>query len=91
MAKDEKPARGATKCTGAGRTVDEARETALTACRINTRGGDCKLYAIGQHLAGNRADANLIEDFPCQSRAPGQVDGKRLRSQETSTAAPSAN
>ena len=39
--------------TGAGRTVDEARETALTACKINTRGGDCKLYAVGQHLAGN--------------------------------------
>ena len=39
--------------TGAGRTADEARENALTACKINTRGGDCKLYAIGQHLAGN--------------------------------------
>jgi dienelactone hydrolase len=39
--------------TGAGRTVDEARENAVTACKINTRGADCKLYAIGQHLAGN--------------------------------------
>jgi hypothetical protein len=38
--------------TGAGRTSDEARENALTACKINTR-GDCKLYAIGWHLAGN--------------------------------------
>ena len=39
--------------TGAGRSVDEARENAVTACRINTRGADCKPYAIGQHLAGN--------------------------------------
>ncbi len=39
--------------SGAARTADEARENALTACKINTRGGDCKLYAIGQHLAGN--------------------------------------
>jgi hypothetical protein len=53
MAKDEKPASGATKCTGAGRTVEELRETAVIACKINTRGGDCKPYAFGQHLAGN--------------------------------------
>lgn len=39
--------------TGAGRIVDEARENAVIACRINTRGADCKPYAIGQHLAGN--------------------------------------
>ena len=34
-----------------GRTIDEARENARADCKANTRGGACKLYAIGQHLA----------------------------------------
>jgi dienelactone hydrolase len=39
-------------CGGAiGRTIDEARENAMADCKANTRGGACKLYAIGQHLA----------------------------------------
>jgi len=36
---------------GIGRTADEARENAMAECKANTRGGACKLYAIGQHLA----------------------------------------
>ncbi|WP_076866736.1 dienelactone hydrolase family protein [Bradyrhizobium mercantei] len=39
--------------SGFGRTSTEAREPALTKCKINTRGGDCKLYAVGQKLAGD--------------------------------------
>jgi hypothetical protein len=41
--------------TGAGRIVDEARENAVTACRINTRGADCKPYAIVSTLLGTEA------------------------------------
>ena len=39
--------------TGFGRTSIEAREPALAKCKINTRGGDCKLYAVGQKLASD--------------------------------------
>ena len=39
--------------TGTGRTADEARDNAVITCKINTRGGDCRPYAISQHLAGN--------------------------------------
>ena len=39
--------------TGFGRTSVEAREPALTNCKIGTRGGDCKLYAVGQRLVGD--------------------------------------
>jgi len=34
-----------------GRTADEAREAAIADCEVHTHGADCKLYAIGQHLA----------------------------------------
>jgi hypothetical protein len=36
--------------SGFGRTSIEAREPALTKCKINTRGSDCRLYAVGQKL-----------------------------------------
>jgi dienelactone hydrolase len=36
---------------GIGRTIDEARDNALAECKANTRGGACRLYAIGQRLA----------------------------------------
>ncbi|MGX0962866.1 dienelactone hydrolase [Bradyrhizobium japonicum] len=39
--------------TGFGRTVLEAREPALMKCKINSRGEDCRLYAVGQKLAGD--------------------------------------
>lgn len=37
--------------TGFGRTAFEAREPALMKCKINSRGEDCALYAVGQKLA----------------------------------------
>ncbi len=39
--------------TGFGRLGVEAREPALMKCKINTRGGDCRVYAVGQKLAGD--------------------------------------
>ena len=39
--------------TGFGRTSIEAREPALAECKINSHGDDCKLYAVGQRLAGD--------------------------------------
>lgn len=39
--------------TGFGRTALEAREPALMKCKINSRGEDCRLYAVGQKLAGD--------------------------------------
>jgi dienelactone hydrolase len=39
--------------TGFGRTAIEAREPTLMKCKINSRGEDCKLYAVGQKLAGD--------------------------------------
>ncbi|MGY0573785.1 dienelactone hydrolase family protein [Bradyrhizobium sp. RDM12] len=38
--------------TGFGRTALDAREPALMKCKINSRGEDCRLYAVGQRLAG---------------------------------------
>ena len=39
-------------CSSAlGRTVGEAREKAMTDCKAQPRGDDCRLYAIGQDLA----------------------------------------
>jgi hypothetical protein len=35
----------------AGRTVDEARERAIVDCEAHTHAADCKLYAVGQHVA----------------------------------------
>ena len=37
--------------TGFGRTSVEAREPALMKCKINSRGEDCRLYAVGQKLS----------------------------------------
>ncbi|MGW1422281.1 dienelactone hydrolase family protein [Bradyrhizobium manausense] len=39
--------------TGFGRTAIEAREPAVMKCKINSRGEDCRLYAVGQKLAGD--------------------------------------
>jgi len=39
--------------TGFGRTALEAREPALMKCKINSRGEDCRLYSVGQKLAGD--------------------------------------
>ncbi|WP_128925889.1 dienelactone hydrolase family protein [Bradyrhizobium guangxiense] len=39
--------------TGFGRTAVEAREPAVMKCKINSRGEDCRLYAVGQKLSGD--------------------------------------
>jgi hypothetical protein len=44
---------------GIGRTIDEARDNAIAACAANTRGGSCRLYAIGQRLAENWTEAGF--------------------------------